>query len=987
MTHDDGGEPAAGDGALDATVNDTELPRDVADARPRPAQVVDSSVLEGRRHHLGSLTEEMLDVVPDLLQPDGRHRSASALISTTSVLRQKSMTLERYSSLDTSNLETMLSGGLDRFYHKYKTAWKKHNLSFPTPEIVFEDLSYSVRISTEPSASKGSIGGFIRAVVRPWRKLKTVKKPILHTMSGIIRPGNIILPQLIPDYWIWMHWFNPVAWALRALLLIEFHDKRHSIETQTAFLQRFQVTEGPEFVWIAVIILIFYYILFTLLNTLALQFIRYEVQATAASSPGMAEETYPECAKPPATTSITDSIAVPEKATGSEDTSILQGVDITSKNVVIEMAEATAPAQNDTASSNITSTAIIPAYLAVRNLSYFVPNPAGGAELQLLHNVSVHFTPGKMTALMGSSGAGKTTLMDVLAGRKTGGRITGEILVNGEPKNPVTFSRIAGYVEQMDIHSGGATIEEALQFSARLRLPSGMTESARSENVKNVMDLLELHPIAHDLIHNCSIEQKKRITIGVEVVANPSILFLDEPTSGLDARSASLVMKGVLSIARTGRTVLCTIHQPSTQIFEMFDSLLLLQKGGYIAFFGDLGIGSERLVNYFQSIPDTRPMPARYNPATYMLEVIGAGIGRGQARDYSVEYVQSSLCAANMQITSALAQGVIPSEISCSTPTVLGIGATGETQPMMVRFSTLGLTPMATGLSVQLRACGAKMRLLYWRCPQYNLMRLVSFPVYAVIFGTTFYQLKQTAPAAVNSHVGLMYNTLDFIGVINLMTVLDIVTSERAVYYRERMSNYYGALPYAVSLYFAELPYLVLTSFIFMNVEYWLVGWNADASSFFLYWFIFFLHVSICTSIGQLMCVLLPNIKVANVAAGALSVIFNLYAGFLMPHIDMKAFYRWVRYLVPTKYSLESLVGIEMGRCDAARPTHGCLIVSIPGANGAPATTMELHAFIKSNYGFEYNDIWTNMAVLIGIWMLLQVAIYLTLRFVSHLKR
>ncbi|GLE02686.1 hypothetical protein PINS_up011541 [Pythium insidiosum] len=577
--------------------------------------------------------------------------------------------------------------------------------------------------------------------------------------------------------------------------------------------------------------------------------------------------------------------------------------------------------------------------------------------------------------------------MDVLAGRKTGGRITGDILVNGEPKNPMTFSRIAGYVEQMDIHSGGATIEEALHFSARLRLPSGISEEGRNIAVKNVMDLLELHPIAHDLVRNCSIEQKKRITIGVEVVANPSILFLDEPTSGLDARSASLVMKGVLSIARTGRTVLCTIHQPSTQIFELFDALLLLQKGGFVAYFGDLGTGSERLVNYFQSIPDTRSMPPRYNPATYMLEVIGAGIGRGQARDYSVEYGQSTLCASNMQITNALAQGVIPVEISSSTPTIVGMSPAGETQPMMVRFSTLGLTPMATGLYVQLRACGAKMRLLYWRCPQYNLMRLVSFPVYAVIFGTTFYKLRLTKAAAVNSHVGLMYNTLDFIGVINLMTVLDIVTSERAVYYRERMSNYYGALPYAISLYLAELPYLLLTSFIFMNVEYWLVSWNNDASSFFLFWFIFFLHIAICTSIGQLMCVLMPNIKVANVAVGALSVIFNLYAGFLMPHVDMKAFYRWVRYLVPTNYSLESLVGIEMGRCDPLHPTHGCTIVEVPGTNGAPPTTSELRVFINNNYGFEYNDIWTNMGVLIGMWMLLQVAIYLTLRFVSHLKR
>jgi ABC-type multidrug transport system permease subunit len=173
-----------------------------------------------------------------------------------------------------------------------------------------------------------------------------------------------------------------------------------------------------------------------------------------------------------------------------------------------------------------------------------------------------------------------------------------------------------------------------------------------------------------------------------------------------------------------------------------------------------------------------------------------------------------------------------------------------------------------------------------------------------------------------------------------------------------------------------------------MNVEYWMIGWEANAPSFFLYWFVFYLHISNCTSVGQFMAVLMPNIKVASVAVGALSVFFNLFSGFLMPHIQMRDFYGWIRYLVITNYSLESLVSIEMGQCDTGSPTaHGCTIVNVAKAGAAPAYQIQLKQFLHNNYGFEYSYVWRNIGILIGILIFLQVAIFLTLRFVSHLKR
>lgn len=226
-------------------------------------------------------------------------------------------------------------------------------------------------------------------------------------------------------------------------------------------------------------------------------------------------------------------------------------------------------------------------------------------RLELLKGVSGSFRPGVLTALMGVTGAGKTTLMDVLAGRKTGGYIEGSIMISGHPKKQETFARISGYCEQTDIHSPHVTVYESLLYSAWLRLPPDVDSSTRKvchfdpffplifERVigyreiisgmlqmfiEEVMELVELTSLRGALVglagvDGLSTEQRKRLTIAVELVANPSIIFMDEPTSGLDARAAAIVMRTVRNTVDTGRTVVCTIHQPSIDIFDAFDEV------------------------------------------------------------------------------------------------------------------------------------------------------------------------------------------------------------------------------------------------------------------------------------------------------------------------------------------------------------------------------------------------------------------------------
>jgi ABC-type multidrug transport system ATPase subunit len=227
---------------------------------------------------------------------------------------------------------------------------------------------------------------------------------------------------------------------------------------------------------------------------------------------------------------------------------------------------------------------------------------------------------------MGSSGAGKTTLLDVLAQRKTDGTINGEIMVDGRPL-PVSFQRSAGYCEQLDVHEPYATVREALEFSALLRQSRETPRAEKLAYVDTIIDLLQLRDMEHTLIGKVgaglSVEQRKRVTIGVELVSKPSILiFLDEPTSGLDGQAAFSTVQFLRKLADIGQAVLVTIHQPSAQLFAQFDTLLLLAKGGKTVYFGDIGDNAHSIKEYFGR--HGCPCPEDANPAEHMITKSGS---------------------------------------------------------------------------------------------------------------------------------------------------------------------------------------------------------------------------------------------------------------------------------------------------------------------------------------------------------------------------
>ena len=256
-----------------------------------------------------------------------------------------------------------------------------------------------------------------------------------------------------------------------------------------------------------------------------------------------------------------------------------------------------------------------------KDVKYSVP--FRGEQKQILSGVSGYAKPGKMVALMGASGAGKTTLLNTLSQRQTVGVVTGEMLVDGKPLGPA-FQRGTGFCEQMDLHDGTATIREALEFSAILRQDREVPREEKIAYVDNIIELLELNEVQDALVGSLDVEQKKRLTIGVELAAKPSLLlFLDEPTSGLDSNSAYSIVRFLRKLAAAGQAIVCTIHQPSSVLIQQFDTILALNPGGHTFYFGPVGDNGKDVIDYFAQ--RGAQCPPNKNVAEFILETAAKG--------------------------------------------------------------------------------------------------------------------------------------------------------------------------------------------------------------------------------------------------------------------------------------------------------------------------------------------------------------------------
>ena len=253
-----------------------------------------------------------------------------------------------------------------------------------------------------------------------------------------------------------------------------------------------------------------------------------------------------------------------------------------------------------------------------------------GSKKKVLNSVTGTVKAGRITAAMGPSGAGKTTFMNVLAGKASYGITTGRITINGGEEDVMEYSELCGFVPQDDTMMRDMTVHENLAFYARMRLPSTTSNAKCDEITRDVINTLGLSHVQHEPIgdettRGISGGQRKRVNVGMEMVSSPSLLFLDEPTSGLDSATSYELLEALKELAKKGTNIVVVLHQPSWQLFQLFDDVLLLGKGGSTVYLGPSGDAQ----SYFDRMGFT--CPQRVNPADFFIDVIA---GKYERKNY-----------------------------------------------------------------------------------------------------------------------------------------------------------------------------------------------------------------------------------------------------------------------------------------------------------------------------------------------------------------
>ncbi|KAL4892530.1 ABC-2 type transporter-domain-containing protein [Aspergillus ambiguus] len=414
-----------------------------------------------------------------------------------------------------------------------------------------------------------------------------------------------------------------------------------------------------------------------------------------------------------------------------------------------------------------------------------------GENRRILDHVDGWVKPGTLTALMGVTGAGKTSLLDVLANRVTMGVITGDMLVDGRPRDD-SFQRKTGYVQQQDLHLETSTVREALIFSAMLRQPSSVSRAEKLAYVEEIIKMLNMEEYAEAVVgvlgEGLNVEQRKRLTIGVEIAAKPDLLlFFDEPTSGLDSQTAWSICSLMRKLADHGQAVLCTIHQPSAILMQQFDRLLFLAKGGKTVYFGELGENMETLIKYFENKGSSK-CPPNANPAEWMLEVIGAAPGSRADQDWPEVWNQSP---ERMEVRRELAN--MKQELSQRPP-----------PPQTKEYGEFAM-PLWT----QFLVCIQRMFQQYWRTPSYIYSKAAMCIVPPLFIGFTFWREPLSLQGMQNQMFAIFMLLIIFPNLVQQM--MPYFVTQRALYeVRERPSKAYSWKAFMMASILVELPWNIL---------------------------------------------------------------------------------------------------------------------------------------------------------------------------------
>ncbi|KAJ5768322.1 CDR ABC transporter [Penicillium manginii] len=526
-----------------------------------------------------------------------------------------------------------------------------------------------------------------------------------------------------------------------------------------------------------------------------------------------------------------------------------------------------------------------------RDVSYDIE--IKGEPRRLLDHVSGWVKPGTLTALMGVSGAGKTTLLDVLAHRTSMGVITGDMFVNGKGLD-ASFQRKTGYVQQQDLHLETATVRESLRFSALLRQPASVSLKEKYDYVEQVIGMLRMEDFAEAIVgvpgEGLNVEQRKLLTIGVELAAKPKLLlFLDEPTSGLDSQSSWAICSFLRKLAEHGQAVLCTIHQPSAILFQQFDQLLFLARGGKTVYFGPVGEQSRTLLDYFEA-HGARKCDDSENPAEFMLDVVNAGTNP-QGQDWFDVWKQSKESVA------------VQAEIDRIHKEKQGQQTEAEDASATAEF--------AMPFWFQLYQVTYRVFQQYWRMPSYVVSKWGLGIAAGLFIGFSFYQAKTSLQGMQTIIYSVFMLCTIFTSLVQQL--MPLFVTQRSLYeVRERPSKAYSWKAFLIANVIVEIPYMVITGIlIFACYFYAVVGIPSSLSqgTVLLFCMQFFIYAS---TFAQMCIAALPDAQTASAVVVLLFAMSLTFNGVMQPPSALPGFWIFMYRVSPFTYWVGGMVSTQV---------------------------------------------------------------------------
>ncbi|XP_037974252.2 ATP-binding cassette sub-family G member 4 [Plutella xylostella] len=478
--------------------------------------------------------------------------------------------------------------------------------------------------------------------------------------------------------------------------------------------------------------------------------------------------------------------------------------------------------------------------LEFRNLTYTVHSRLSkGKRREVLNGVHGRFQSGRLVAIMGPSGAGKSSLLNAISGYRSAG-VSGELLVNGQPRNEHEFQRLSCYITQEDLHQPLLTVREAMDMAAKLKLPKG--EKAPSEDILQELGLLEHQ---HTKTDQLSGGQKKRLSIALELVNNPPVFFLDEPSSGLDTVTAAQCVKLLRQLTRQGRTVICTIHQPAASLLELFDQVYVLADGRCI-YQGD----TAELVDYLRDAG--LPCPRHHNPADFIIEMTEAPENIAALSEkilngkiyktakklqeieapseptknmelkicYPIEEdVENQIMLTNEKCTYKVAQYAEGSGSSSS----LSSQSEMNSSLAWMRVKSSESCGYPTTYCQQFSILLCRMIKQIFRNKQGIYIQTVHHVMCGLLMGLCFFNMANDGTQMFN-HLKMCVGIVLFFAYTQIMAPVLVYPQEVKLVKKEHFNRWYSLTPYYAALTVSKLPVQVTLNCVFCAIVFFMVG-------------------------------------------------------------------------------------------------------------------------------------------------------------------